>query len=123
MCDGAAGVESLPMVGIASDGYQEASEGLVMELLLSLFLFVWLPCGFFAGAVADGKGHNSIAWIFGGLLFGPMALIAAAGLEDRKLRRYIRLLGEHQGMDRETFLGKPLFESLDPQPEAKADQP
>ena len=90
------------------------AEGLFLAFLL--VLLVWIPCGFFAAVVAEGKGHNGIAWFFGGFLFGPMGLLAVVGLEDRKLRRYIRLLGEHQGMERETFLGKPLFELPDPQP-------
>ena len=34
--------------------------------------------------------------MIGGLLFGFIALIAAAGLPDRKLRKYIRLIGEKQ---------------------------
>ena len=57
----------------------------------------WLPCGFFAGAVAEEKGHNGIAWFFGGFLFGPVGLIAAAGLSDRKLRRYQRFQAEALG--------------------------
>ena len=52
------------------------------------FLFVWLPCGFYASATADDKGHGWLSSFFGGLIFGPIALIAAAGLSDRKLRHY-----------------------------------
>tara|TARA_B100000073_G_scaffold342240_1_gene344999 strand:- start:208 stop:483 length:276 start_codon:yes stop_codon:yes gene_type:complete len=62
-----------------------------------LFLFVWLPCGFFAGAVAEEKGHNGIAWFFGGSVFGFIGLVSAAGLSDRKLRRYQRFQAEAQG--------------------------
>ena len=34
--------------------------------------------------------------VFAGLLLGPLWLIAAAGLSDRKLRKYIRQIGEKQ---------------------------
>lgn len=93
-----------------------------MEFLIA-FLFVWIPCGLYAGVIAGGKGHNIIAWFFGGFVFGPMALLASAGLEDRKLRRYIRLLGEHQGIKSETF--KPLVEepALEPVRERKPRDP
>ena len=62
-------------------------------------LLVWLPCAFYASHVAADKGHNGAAWFFGGFLFGPIALIAAAGLSDQTLRRYIRLTAENQGVD------------------------
>ena len=52
----------------------------------ALLLF-WIPCGFYAAATAKDKGHDGLPWFFGGLFFGPVALIAAAGLGDRKLGR------------------------------------
>ena len=66
--------------------------------LLVLFL-TWLGCAFYASGAAGDKGHNNIEWFVGGLFFGPIALIAAAGLGDQKQRRYIRLLAESQGVD------------------------
>ena len=60
-------------------------------------LFVWLPCAFYASRVAADKGHDGAAWFFGGFLFGPIALIAAAGLGDQKLRRYQLFQAEAQG--------------------------
>jgi len=36
--------------------------------------------------------YDEDQWFFGGLLFGPMALLAAAGLFDLRLRRYVRAL-------------------------------
>jgi len=47
--------------------------------------------------MAHSKGHEAASWFFAGLLFGPLALIAAVGLPDLKLRRYLRLLAEQQG--------------------------
>ena len=55
------------------------------------------------GTISEDKGHNGIAWFWGGLLFGPIALLAVAALGDRKLRRYIRLMAENQGVPKEAF--------------------
>ena len=62
-------------------------------------LFLWIPCAIFCGTISEDKGHNGIAWFWGGLLFGPIALLAVAALGDRKLRRYIRLIAESQGVN------------------------
>ena len=67
-----------------------------MDTLLGLVLILWIPCGIYASAIAASKEHNWLPWILGGLLCGPVALIAAAGLPDRKLTRYIRILSEDQ---------------------------
>lgn len=40
----------------------------------------WLACAFFTARVASAKGYDGEAWGFLGLLFGAMALVAAAGL-------------------------------------------
>ena len=66
-----------------------------MEIFFVLVI-VWLSAGFYSGEVAHQKGYSGAAWVIGGLLFGFIALIAAAGLPDRKLRKYIRLIGEKQ---------------------------
>ena len=68
-----------------------------MSFLL-LLLLVWVPCGFFAAAIADDKSHEGFAWFWGGLLCGPIGLLAAAGLSDRKQRRILRLMAEGQGI-------------------------
>ena len=66
-----------------------------MEIFLVLVI-VWFSAGFYSGQVAHQKGYSGAAWAIGGLLFGFIALIAAAGLPDRKLRKYLRLIGEKQ---------------------------
>ena len=73
-----------------------------MGFLLAL-LFLWIPCAIFCGTIAEDKGHSGIAWFWGGLLFGPIGLLAVAALSDRKLRRYIRLMAENQGVPKEAF--------------------
>ena len=55
-----------------------------------LFIFVWIPSGIYTAVVAGEKGHDGLNWFIGGLIFGPLALIAAAGLGDNKLRSSIR---------------------------------
>ena len=66
-----------------------------MEIFLVL-VFVWFSAGFYSGQVAHQKGYSKTNWAIGGFLFGYIALIAVAGLPDRKLRKYIRLIGEKQ---------------------------
>ena len=66
-----------------------------MTLFVALLLAA-IPCGFFASEVASGKGYSGTNWFIAGLLFGPLGLIAAAGLSDRRLRKYIRQIGEKQ---------------------------
>ena len=69
--------------------------GLLMGFLV-LLIALWIPCAVFCGTIAEDKGHNGIAWFWGGLAFGPVGLLAVAALMDRKQRRYLRLLAESQ---------------------------
>ena len=57
----------------------------------SIFL-INIVSGVLCSAVANEKGYNFIWWFILGLLFNFFALIAAAGLPDKKLRKYIRTL-------------------------------
>ena len=65
-------------------------------MIFFVLLLGWIACAFFCGEVAKEKGYGWTSWFIGGLFFGIFALIASAGLPDRKLRRYIRLIGEKQ---------------------------
>ena len=51
-----------------------------------LFLVVLqIACAFFTMRVVEEKGYkNKDGWFMGGLIFGLIALLAAAGLPDRK---------------------------------------
>jgi len=77
--------------------YVHGVDFLVLQPLLLPLLVGAIACAFFAYAVADSKGHDGTPWSVGGLLFGPLALLAAVGLPDLKSRKYLRLLAEHQG--------------------------
>ena len=65
--------------------------------LFAAFVLIWLPCSIYTAVTAADKGHNATNWFFGGLLIGPIALVSAVGLGDRKLRRYQRFMAEAQG--------------------------
>ena len=64
-----------------------------MEFIL---VIGWIASAFFCAQVANEKGYSTINWCIVGFLFGFFALIAVAGLPDKKLRKYIRLIGEKQ---------------------------
>ena len=46
----------------------------------------------FTTILAEQKGYPLIVWVIIGFLFGPIALVAAAGLPDRKLNESIQML-------------------------------
>jgi hypothetical protein len=52
-----------------------------------MVIFFWALCGLFASSIAADKGHNGCMWFIGGILFGPIALLAAVGLNDIKSQR------------------------------------
>ena len=62
--------------------------------LVIAFLVVWLPTAFFTSNVAGQKECNSFLWFIGGFFFGPLALIAVAGMPDRRARKYLRRIAE-----------------------------
>lgn len=49
-----------------------------------VIVLFWILCGIFSATIAGGKGHGGCSWFLGGILFGPLALIATLGLRDRK---------------------------------------
>lgn len=44
---------------------------------------LWIACAFFSGYVAGEKGRWGFVWFIWGVLFGPVALVAIAGLPPR----------------------------------------
>lgn len=72
-----------------------------MELLLVLALaFI---CAGLSGTIASAKGWVSANWTMAGFFFGPLGLIAAAGLPDRRLRHYLYELSKQQGVASESL--------------------
>ena len=85
-----------------------------LAVFAALFFMMWIPCGIYAGVIAASKDHNWFPWGIGGFLFGPVALIATAGLPDRKLNRYIRVLCEGKDSPSEEYGSKTRQRSLRP---------
>ena len=65
-------------------------------MLFFVLITGWIASAFFCASVASEKGYSGTAWGFAGFIFGFFALIAVAGLPDKKLRKYIRQIGEKQ---------------------------
>ena len=65
-------------------------------MLIFIGLVSWIACAFFSSNVAKAKGYSSSSWFFAGFFFGFFALIAVAGLPDKKLRKYLLQIGVKQ---------------------------
>ena len=61
-----------------------------MDFVLISLLVTWISCAVIAGSVADAKGLDGFSWGVAGFLLGPIGLIGAVGMPDRRLRSYIR---------------------------------
>ena len=59
-------------------------------------IFLLIISGAFSSAVANEKGYNFFWWFILGFFFNFFALVAVAGLPDRKLRKYIRQITDKQ---------------------------
>lgn len=60
-----------------------------LAMILNALVIVWIISAYVATAVytaivASAKGYSFKSWLAGGLLFSAVALIAAAGLHDRR---------------------------------------
>ena len=61
-----------------------------MGFVLISLLVTWISCAVIASSVADAKGLDGFSWGVAGFLLGPIGLIGAVGMPDRRLRSYIR---------------------------------
>jgi hypothetical protein len=66
-----------------------------LELFIPL-LVVATICALLCASVASAKDLSPV-WGLSGFLFGPLALIAVAGMPDRRQRMFLRFLAEKQG--------------------------
>ena len=69
-------------------------------MLFLLSLLLWIGCSFSAAYVADDKGHDWLLWGLTGLILGPVGLIGAVGLSDKKLRRLMKSVSEQQSLSK-----------------------
>ena len=67
-----------------------------LKLLLIVLVSHLISAGL-ARTVAAQKARSSRNWLLAGLLFGPLGLLAVAGLPDRHQIVYLRYLAESQG--------------------------
>ena len=80
--------------------------------MLFVIVIGWLASALFCAILANEKGYLPVAWFFGGLFFGFFALIAAAGLPDKKLRKYIRQIeGEKNSKEPKSDIDKKIFKN------------
>ncbi len=73
------------------------------------FLVVLLPTAFFTSNVA-GQREQFISMVYMGVFFGPLALIAVAGMPDRRARKYPRLSVEKLGPEKAKSSAKEYFD-------------
>lgn len=82
-----------PCSNAPSPGFRGASEtpagdiaatvGLLAAIPVLASLLLWLGCGFLAALVASSKRRSVAGWFLLGVLFGPLGLIASAGMATR----------------------------------------
>jgi hypothetical protein len=79
----------------------------IPHLLLMVALFIALVfgivCGSLSSSVAESKGCSSGPWFWAGLFLGPIGLIAACGMPDRRLRHYLREIALAVGAKEESL--------------------
>ena len=75
----------------------ESSNVTPMEAFWVLLLVSGFICASLCERVADSKGLISGGWGAAGFLLGPLALIAVAGMPDKRLRRILLAIAIHQG--------------------------
>ena len=63
-------------------------------------LLIWLMSALMSALVAGDKGHSGTLWGLIGLFAGPLGVVGAAGLSDRKLHGYLQFLAEEKGFSR-----------------------
>ena len=68
-----------------------------MDIFILLVLAAFF-CGF-TMCLAEAKGLSLGMWAIAGFLFGPIALLAAVGMPDKKLHRFLKQFAEHQGIE------------------------
>ncbi len=58
--------------------------GFLNALILLWIVAGWMAVGFYTAAVASARGYRFGWWLIGGLAFSLVALVAAAGMPDRR---------------------------------------
>ena len=69
-----------------------------MSNALLVIAVLFAVSGMFSMVVAESKGHSQAPWFFAGFFFGPIGLIAASGLGDKRMSRTLRRIAESQNV-------------------------
>ena len=83
-------------IGLAQWKPDEFEKDMTNALLVIAVLFA--VSGMFSMVVAESKGHSQAPWFFAGFFFGPIGLIAASGLGDKRMSRTLRRIAESQNV-------------------------
>ena len=59
---------------------------------LLVFIGIWIASAMVASNVAAAKGLDGSSWALVAFFFGPIGLIGLAGIPDRRLRSYMRVV-------------------------------
>ena len=78
---------------------------LVGTVVNAWVIVAWFACAAFCGHLAEEKRHCWPCWLILGLLFGPLALIAAAGLPDKHVSRVVAVAEPDAGTAQHKALG------------------
>lgn len=81
---------------------------------LFLLLFVAIGSGCMAGFVANEKGYSYTTWFYAGLFFSLFAIVAVAGLPDRRDEALEREQRRLKAAERESDLRNAEFRSTLP---------
>ncbi|MCY4660414.1 MAG: hypothetical protein OXF93_11460 [Acidobacteria bacterium] len=69
---------------------ESAAEGLALLTFVGAILAVgialawWVAVALIAATLAEHKGFSKPRWFVAGLIFGPLGVLGAAGLPDRR---------------------------------------
>ena len=61
-----------------------------MDFIFITLLVTWISCAVVAGSIAEAKGLDGTSWGIVGFFLGPIGLLGAVGMPDRRLRSYLR---------------------------------
>jgi hypothetical protein len=76
-----------------------------LSTLIMLIILLNVPSAVLARSVASAKARDSSCWAILGFVFGPLALIAIAGMPDQRVSRLLVLIAEKQGVQQEQVSG------------------
>lgn len=65
-------------------------------LLILIALVFAISCGALSSSIARSKGLPEKGWMLAGILLGPLGVLGAAGMADKKLQAFIAQLSRDE---------------------------